>query len=868
MKKTLLAIVSCLLLMPFANISTIQAQHVNTLYFLENSPHRHYINPALAPLSNFYLALPAIGYTSLNVGNNSLTFGDLVYKKNGQTVTFLHPDPTLGNTAGFLKNLRNSTLVELDAQITLLSFGARTKRNGYWHFSLNERIEGGVSLPKGMFEMVLGGGMTDLENTNTFDFKELGINTSVYTEAAIGYMRNINEKWAVGGKIKFLYGHAYAGMYNQALDLSASSEEWNLKGSGYAMIAAPVNKYPESLNLTDIQNTEFFGDGLDILGLVKPQGLGGAIDLGFTYKPHEMVQIAASVTDLGVIVWNKGVRYDYTVSGTYEGVGDFNYSDLRGEDGSFDTNQLLDTVMTGLTEVYGNAFQEGERTDQFIRMTSPRLNVGVDANFWDNRLGLGVYSSTRLVNGRFYEEVTVGGAFRPCHWFQLAASYSILNGRSSNVGAALGFVTYEGIGLTIAADYVPCTYASLNNIPIPYNTKGFNLAFGLNLVIGHKNDKDRDGVKNKYDLCPNTPRGVPVDEFGCPMDTDGDGVPDYVDECPNTPAAAYGFIDEKGCVLDTDGDGVADYLDLCPNTPEAAYSSIDAQGCPLDSDKDGVYNYLDLCPNTPIEANGMVDEHGCLLDTDGDGVPDYLDICPNTPEAAYGTVDEHGCPIDSDQDGVPDYLDKCPDTPLEAKGMVDANGCEIDTDKDGIPDWCDNCPTVAGLKENKGCPAIKREVRNTLQKAMSGIEFETGKAKIKKSSYKMLDQIAKIFIENPTYKVEIQGHTDNVGKPAANLRLSDERANAVRDYLIDKGVPAKQLTAKGYGDTMPIASNKTKAGRAKNRRVEFVISFEEISYENVVYSNDSTYSVIKETPKAVTDSVAPATAQPAAQAIQ
>ncbi len=874
MKKTLLAVVSCLLIAQFANFSTANAQQVNTLYFLENSPHRHYLNPALAPLSDFYLALPAIGYTSLSVGNNSLTLSDFVYKNNGQTVTFLHPEVENG-TANFLKSLRNSTLIDTDAQITLLSFGGRTKHNGYFHVTLNERIEGGVSLPKGLFQFALGGGMHDLNGgVNTFDLKQLGIRASVYTEIGVGYSHQINEQWSVGGKLKFLYGHAYAGLYNESLDFNASSEEWNLKGKGYAMIAAPVTQLPAALTADALASYEVGfpqdedGD-FDLMSTLKPQGLGGAIDLGFTYKPHEQVQIAASVTDLGFIVWNKGVRYNYTVEGVYDGVGELKYEDYsHPETGEFYSDKLLDTVTTRLTDVYSNAFKEGERTDKFTRMTSPRINVGVDANFWENRVGVGVYSSTRFVDSRVYEEVTLGAAFRPCHWFQIAASYSFLNGKWSNIGAALGIVTYEGIGLTLAADYIPCTYASYDNIPVPYKTKGINLAFGLNIVIGHRQDNDKDGVRNRFDICPGTPKGVRVDEFGCPIDTDGDGVPDYLDECPATPSAAYGFIDEKGCPIDTDGDGVFDYLDLCPNTPEAAYGFIDANGCPLDTDQDGVFDYLDKCPDTPIEANGLVDENGCLLDTDGDGVPDYLDECPDTPEAAYGTVDEKGCPIDSDQDGVPDYLDKCPNTPLEAKGFVDADGCEIDTDGDGVPDWCDNCRTVAGTKENKGCPAIKREIRNLLKKAMQGIQFETGKATIKKKSYPILNKIASTFIANPTYIVEVQGHTDHVGNDDYNLRLSDDRANAVRDYLIAKGVPASQLTAKGYGETTPIADNNTAAGRALNRRVEFAISFEEISYETTVYTNDSTFSVIKETPKVVTDSVAPVVAQPAAQAVK
>jgi len=327
---------------------------------------------------------------------------------------------------------------------------------------------------------------------------------------------------------------------------------------------------------------------------------------------------------------------------------------------------------------------------------------------------------------------------------------------------------------------------------------------------------------------------VEVDENGCPLDGDHDGVPDYLDRCPGTPEAAIGYVDSVGCALDTDGDGVEDYKDRCPNTPEAAWGMVDSVGCPLDTDGDGVADYLDECPGTPKEAYGKIDAKGCPLDTDGDGVPDYLDECPGTPEAAWGRVDEKGCPIDSDGDGVPDYLDACPNTPEAAWGHVDAKGCELDSDGDDVPDYLDACPFVPGLKENKGCPELKREVRQLLQKAMQGIEFETGKATIKKKSYPLLDQIANIFIENSNYIIEVQGHTDNTGNAEANKTLSEKRAQAVMDYMIKKGVDFQRMTAVGYGQDQPIADNNTKAGRAKNRRVEFKITFEEVHVETIL----------------------------------
>mgnify|MGYP004443623457 FL=1 len=319
---------------------------------------------------------------------------------------------------------------------------------------------------------------------------------------------------------------------------------------------------------------------------------------------------------------------------------------------------------------------------------------------------------------------------------------------------------------------------------------------------------------------------VPLSIFSR-KDSDGDGVPDKYDRCPGTPPAAYSSVDMTGCPKDSDGDGVEDYLDKCPNTPSEAWSTVDAHGCPKDSDGDGIEDYLDECPGTPKEAAGYVDSKGCPKDSDGDGIPDYLDKCPDTPEEAKGAVDENGCPRDSDGDGIPDYLDKCPGSPKEAAGYVDANGCPKDSDGDGIEDYLDKCPNVAGVPENNGCPAIKADVEKLVKRALGGIQFEVGKSKIKTSSNGILNELVAMMKENPKFKLVINGHTDNDGNPLKNLQLSKDRAYAVMLYLMEHGVEPNRMSSEGYGDTRPIADNKTKNGKAMNRRVELEIEYME-----------------------------------------
>ncbi len=253
---------------------------------------------------------------------------------------------------------------------------------------------------------------------------------------------------------------------------------------------------------------------------------------------------------------------------------------------------------------------------------------------------------------------------------------------------------------------------------------------------------------------------------------------------------------------DTDGDGIYDRDDACPDVAGLK----EFYGCP-DTDGDGIEDSKDDCINEP----GLAELNGCP-DTDGDGVADKDDKCPTVA----GLKALAGCP-DADGDGVTDDDDNCPDV----SGPAANKGCPWpDTDGDGVLDKDDKCPSVKGTVANNGCPEVSAEVQKTLNEYAKTILFDTGKSSIKSQSKAVLADIIAILKEYPTAKFTVEGHTDSVGSDVLNQRLSDSRANSVKEYLVENGIDAFRLSALGYGESKPIDTNKTKAGRANNRRVE------------------------------------------------
>ena len=404
----------------------------------------------------------------------------------------------------------------------------------------------------------------------------------------------------------------------------------------------------------------------------------------------------------------------------------------------------------------------------------------------------------------------------------LAAHWKFLKGEKFNpfLSAGLGYLNYSDESVATANGGVDASGLAVPlGIGLKYNiTDGFGLYYhtqyglylgdnysttvadagtdthvihelGLGIFLG-KQDRDKDGVADKKDECPDTP-GL-KDLNGCP-DADLDGIRDGDDACPNL----AGVAEHNGCP-DTDGDGVIDPEDKCVDVAgEARYN-----GCP-DVDGDGIGDDVDECPN----ESGLARYNGCPIpDTDGDGFNDEDDECINVKG------DLRGCP-DTDGDGFHDMEDECKDVVGTVKGCVDS-------DNDGIADKDDKCPDEAGVPEKDGCPLVRKPTRSELINGWNSPDINFVSGTRGDENYDAdVQAVVDFHQQYPDAFLHISGYSDSQGSEASNMRISKRRAKKVYEALIKAGVPAEQMTYEGYGESNPVADNSTKEGRLMNRRV-------------------------------------------------
>ena len=488
--KLLLIPVFILCVLPLA----MKAQQVNTLYFMEDVPVRHFLNPSFQPTCNLYISLPIIGLTQFNAGNNSVSVKDVFYNVNGQTVSFLSSQ---GNIPRFYNTLKSNTLIQSDLQTNLISLGFRNE-TAYWTFSLTERIDGSVNLPKDLFKILLFGTQDSLNNS--FNFTKLEGNITKYTEAALGYSIGLDDRLTIGGKLKLLIGSVNSSNTNKQLSLNAGVNKWTLKGEGTARYSGSESINNQNNNYQSLATTL----SNSITDCLTPSGIGSGIDLGFQYHLNKDITLSGAINDLGFIHWIRNAKnYQYAVDYTFNGIKQLN------SNGSFTTyqnvyNKLIsgNSITDSIITAFKNSSSSKIKSNSYTTFTTAKLNIGLEYSMLNDELSLGLLSYSQLFQNSITEEITGSVNVRPFNWLNASLSYSVLDGgMNKTIGAGLGIRTGM-IYWFVAADYIPSERTSFLlsdwganypkiNIPIPYNSSYFNLSIGLNIVFGEEEKEYR-----------------------------------------------------------------------------------------------------------------------------------------------------------------------------------------------------------------------------------------------------------------------------------------------------------------------------------------------------------------------------------------
>ena len=664
----------------------------------------------------------------------------------------------------------------------------------------------------------------ELINLNHLTWNEYGFN---YGQVVLDNKEHFVK---VGGSIKLLSGNTAAYFYtnNFEYNLKNSDTSFLLKGDFNYGYSGNLDEYINSPDITAmdiLKRNSNWGLGIDLGAVYEWRGnyedyqydMDGETGIWARHKNKYKLRVGASLLDLGGMRFTKGgLSRNFTVNSTSP----FDLTVFQSATDLKEFDQVIDSLIQNPGQDW---IAQQDTSSTFYMRTPSAFSIQVDYHIWKG-FYVNATSMINLIGKKTDSKVKVANQFSITPSFDIAGiglhlplSYNKYSGFRAGIATRLGPLT---VGVT---DYRPLLARG--------KVKGLELFAGLRLPIlyGEVKDDDKDKVSNKMDDCRETP-GVWAFK-GCP-DTDGDGIQDLKDECINEPGTAEfngcpdrdgdkiidklddcpeiaGLPEFKGCP-DTDGDKIIDSKDQCPTIAGELYM----KGCP-DRDHDSITDLEDLCPDN----FGPLENKGCP-DSDKDGLFDYIDDCP----LVAGPMENRGCPWpDTDGDGLLDKNDGCP----QLAGPKENGGCPYkDSDSDGLLDKDDDCPNTPGPKSNKGCPVIEKEVIEVLKTAFDNLEFEVAKDVILAGSFTSLDELAGVLMKKPTWKLEISGHTDNAGDDESNLILSKKRAEAVKNYLVSKGIVSTRFVINYYGETKPIADNSTTEGRAKNRRVEMKVVFE------------------------------------------
>jgi len=463
----------------------VQAQTLRTSYFMDKYHNRHQRNPAMSPAWG-YISFPGLGNLHFGLQSN-MRLADFLFPVgdgSGQMKTFLHPDVSSND---FLRRIsRFGEALSVDAKASVLGFGFYTKHNRFWSFDLNVRANGGMNIPKDFFALLKG-----LDAGQTYNFENLNISARAYTEFALGHARDINENIRVGGKFKFLVGHADGRINIDDMSVRTAAvitDPWvvNAKVTGALLGSFLAFDFDSAGVLRGVD----MNDNLEISDIFS--SWGAAIDLGVVWNmdnflgnllplPLNGFTLSASLTDLGFIRYRNSSQVQTDAQTVFEG----GHISFENSNVNFDLSEFVDNFLEMVRPLSTGA------TEGMARGLRTTANVGLEYSFLNNKMSAGLLWSTHFGLPRAFNELTLSYNLRPTNWFALSLSSSIANGFFRSAGWAMNLTPRWGLNFFFGMDYVPFAWTPRINdfdwgtrFGVPIYNANFNFNFGMSIPLG------------------------------------------------------------------------------------------------------------------------------------------------------------------------------------------------------------------------------------------------------------------------------------------------------------------------------------------------------------------------------------------------
>lgn len=452
------------------NAFFINAQRVNSLYFLENTPLNARLNPSMPPIYSGF----GIGMSNFTLNFQSdIAFNDLFYSgENDEQHRFMNPgiDKNI-----FINNLNDISSLNLSTNMDLFNLGIRINKINYISLHSGIYIDAGLGLPKDFFVLFMKG-LEDETNSSSLNLTGLNLEAMLYSKTGIGFSTQIGKNISVGIGVNRLNGFINASLDFDNFKIDVSETEWDISTDGYFQLAGPKDlmlKYSEEGYLNGIEsgyNMNSSGEMATTFNSVSEVGSGYSFDFGITVKALDFVTISASLTDLGSIMWHG----DYIQKARSKGSFIYQGEMINGNNIDSEEDISIDKQIQELAR-----FRKVDGVDSYNTSLTTKLNIGAELEILKNKFSFGVLSQSGFTEDGNYNDIMVSANIKPSSYFQTALTYSRLHGETNSFGAAANVKLYF-FNFFMAADYMPLNYTSNTQ---PVKESFYKLQMGLNFMF-------------------------------------------------------------------------------------------------------------------------------------------------------------------------------------------------------------------------------------------------------------------------------------------------------------------------------------------------------------------------------------------------